>query len=291
MAEKLQTISEIRLSISGILKKSWPEEEAEAMATVIISEYTGLSGARQLAFGEMVTGADTAGMITAAALRASAGEPLQYIFGYTTFCGHRINIKPGVLIPRPETEEMTLMIINENMNFSGTAADLCTGSGCIAISLSLAFTDAKILATENSETALMAASANISATGARVTLMKGDILKHEPPDLPPCDLIVSNPPYVTEKEKKLMHINVVDYEPHEALFVPDNDPQKYYRPIAEMADSILVPGGIVWLEINESHAEQTAGLFSNALYREVRIIEDIRGKKRFIKALKHGSEK
>lgn len=287
MAEKLQTISEIRHYISGIIQRTWPAEEAEAMTTVIISEYTGMTGARQLAFGDMATGAETAAMIIEAALRASAGEPLQYIFGYTTFCGHRIKVEPGVLIPRPETEEMTMMIISENSNFRGTAADFCTGSGCIAIALSMAFPDATILASDNSEAALRTASANIASTGAHVKLMQGNILKHEPSDLPPCDLVVSNPPYVTEKEKRAMHINVLGHEPHEALFVPDDDPLKYYRPIAEMTHAVLMPGGTVWLEINESQADRTAGLFMNSLYREIRIIEDIRGKKRFIKAVKH----
>jgi release factor glutamine methyltransferase len=288
MAEKLQTISEIRHYISGILKKAWPAEEAETMTTAIVREYTGMPGARQLAFGDTVTGAAAAGLITEAARRASAGEPLQYIFGYTEFCGHRIAVRPGVLIPRPETEEMTLMIISENRNYSGTAVDLCTGSGCIATALSLAFPGAKIIATDNSETALMTAAENIAATGARVTLKKGDILRHEPPDLPPCDLIVSNPPYVTDKEKELMHMNVLGYEPHEALFVPDDDPQKYYRPLAAMAGKILLPGGTIWLEINEAHDVQTAALFMNNLYSEVKVIEDIRGKKRFIKAVRHG---
>ncbi len=288
MAEKLQTISEIRHYISGILRRDWPREEAEAMTTAIIREYTGMTGARQLAFGDTVANSDDEGKITAAALRASAGEPLQYIFGYTTFCGHRIEVKPGVLIPRPETEEMTLMIINENRNFSGTAADLCTGSGCIAISLSLAFPSATIVATENSETALTVASANIAATGARVALMKGDILRQEPPDLPKGRLIVSNPPYVTEKEKRMMHLNVVGHEPHEALFVPDEDPQKYYRPIIGMADRLLLPGGIIWLEINESQADRTASLFMKNLYSEVKIINDLRGKQRFIRAVKYG---
>lgn len=288
MAEKLQTISEIRHYISGILKKAWTAEEAEAMTTAIVREYTGMPGARQLAFGDIVTVAPAAEIITEAALRASAGEPLQYIFGYTDFCSHRIAVRPGVLIPRPETEEMTLMIINENRSFSGMAADLCTGSGCIATALSVAFPDATIIATDNSETALTTAAENIAATGARVTLKKGDILRLEPSDLPPCNLMVSNPPYVTEKEKELMHINVLGYEPHEALFVPDDDPQKYYRPLAAMAGKILLPGGTIWLEINETQAEKTAGLFTDNLYSEVKIIEDIKGKKRFIKAVRHG---
>jgi release factor glutamine methyltransferase len=288
MAEKLQTISEIRHYIAGILQKLWPSDEADAMATILINEYTDMSGAQQMAFGETIPAADTTEKIMSAAMRASAGEPLQYIFGYTIFCGHRITVIPGVLIPRPETEEMTAMIISENPDFSGTAADLCTGSGCIAIALSMALPNAVVIATENSETALRTAAENIAATGASVKLIKGDILKKEPSELPSCDLIISNPPYVMEKDRNLMHINVLGFEPHEALFVPDEDPLLYYSSIIDVADRILVPGGSVWLEINESQGKETAGLFRSNIYRKVRIIKDIRGKQRFINAVKNG---
>lgn len=291
MGEKLQTISEIRHHVSAMLKELWPAHEADAIAKVIISEYTGMTGARQLAFGEITPAADTIAKIMSAATRASAGEPLQYIFGYTVFCGHRIEVEPGVLIPRPETEEMTTMIINENPHFSGTAADLYTGSGCIAVALSLAFPDAIVIATDNSEQALSIASRNIAATGASVTLIRGDILKQEPANLPECDMIISNPPYVTGKERVMMHKNVLCYEPHEALFVPDNDPLKFYKPVIAKADRLLRPGGSVWLEINESYAYLTSRLFQKDIYREVRTIKDIRGKQRFINAVKHERKK
>ena len=220
--------------------------------------------------------------------RASAGEPLQYIFGYTIFCGHRIGVQPGVLIPRPETEEMVSLIISENRGFTGTAADLCTGSACIAISLSLAFPDATVIAMDNSDKALKVAAQNISATCAAVQLLKADILKQEPATLPATDIIVSNPPYVTESEKRAMHINVLDHEPHDALFVPDTDPLIYYRHIIAVADVALTPRGSLWLEVNESYADETARLLRQDIYMTIKVIEDIRGKKRFIKAEKNG---
>ena len=184
MAGNLQTISEIRHYVSGMLKQMWPAKEAMAMAAAIIKEYTGTDNARQLAFGDRIPDPEAAGLIMSAARRASAGEPLQYIFGYTIFCGHRIGVEPGVLIPRPETEEMVSLIIRENPGFTGTAADLCTGSACIAIALSLAFPDATILATDNSEKALQVAAHNISDTGAAVHLSKADVLTQEPATLP-----------------------------------------------------------------------------------------------------------
>jgi release factor glutamine methyltransferase len=288
MAGNLQTISEIRHNVSGMLQRLWPEKEADAMATAIIKEYTGIDTARQLAFGDRIADPEAADRIMTAARRASAGEPLQYIFGYTLFCGHRIAVEPGVLIPRPETEEMVSLIIRENRGFTGTAADLCTGSACIAIALSLAFPDATILATDNSDKALQVAAHNISSTGAAVQLSKADVLTQEPSTLPVSNIIVCNPPYVTESEKGAMHINVLDHEPHDALFVTDTDPLVYYRHIIAVADAALAPRGCLWLEVNESYADKTARLLRQDIYRDIKVIEDIRGKKRFVKAEKNG---
>lgn len=288
MAGNLQTISEIRHNVSGMLQRLWPEKEADAMATAIIKEYTGIDTARQLAFGDRIADPEAADRIMTAARRASAGEPLQYIFGYTLFCGHRIAVEPGVLIPRPETEEMVSLIIRENRGFIGTAADLCTGSACIAIALSLAFPDATILATDNSDKALQVAAHNISSTGAAAQLSKADILTQEPAALPVSNIIVSNPPYVTESEKGAMHINVLDHEPHDALFVTDADPLVYYRHIIAVADAALAPRGCLWLEVNEFYADITARLLRQDIYRDIKVIEDIRGKKRFVKAEKNG---
>jgi release factor glutamine methyltransferase len=286
VAEKLQTISEIRLRVTEMLKEGWPAEEAAALASAIIREYTGMGRAAQLAFGERMQDGDAAARIMNAAARAAAGEPLQYITGNTEFCGHTIEVGPGVLIPRPETEEMTLMIIGENSGFSGSATDLCTGSGCIAIALSLAFPDATVSATELSPAALATARSNISLTGATVNLVAADILHDNPAHVPLSDIIVSNPPYVTISEKKMMHRNVIDHEPHQALFVPDDDPLIYYQAIARIAALRLLPGGRLWLEINENYGRETASLFSASLYQEVKVIRDIRGKERFIRAEK-----
>lgn len=271
-----------------MLGTGWPAEEAAALASAILLEYTGMGRAAQMAFGDRVPDAGAAGRIEDAAVRAAAGEPLQYIFGYTEFCGHRIEVRPGVLIPRPETEEMTMMIIRENAGFTGTVTDLCTGSGCIAIALSLAFPEAVVTATDLSDAALAVARLNVSRTGAAVSLRKSDILTYEPSTVPLSDIIVSNPPYVTEREKPAMHRNVLDHEPHEALFVPDDDPLIYYRAIAAVAEAHLMPGGTVWLEVNENLAKETAELFAPQQYLNVKIIKDIRNKERFVRAEKRG---
>jgi len=286
MADKLQTITEIHRHITGMLSRLWSLREAGAMASAIITEYTAMSSAAQLAFGNRMPGAARQEMILSAAARASGGEPLQYIFGYTTFCEHRIEVSPGVLIPRPETEEMTCMIIRENEGFSGTITDLGTGSGCIAIALSLAFPSSTVTAIDNSPAALKAAAGNIKLNGASVILNDADILTLDPATVPISDIIVSNPPYVTENEKSAMHINVLDHEPHEALFVPDGNSLIYYRKIVTIADRRLSAGGKMWLEVNENLAEETAGLADPGTWSKISVIEDIRGKKRFIKAEK-----
>ncbi|MCU0377229.1 MAG: peptide chain release factor N(5)-glutamine methyltransferase [Bacteroidales bacterium] len=288
MAEKLQTITELRRHVASLLSVLWQQPEAEAMASVIIGEYTGMGSARQLAFGDQITDRTTAARILSATARAAKGEPLQYIFGYTEFLGHRIEVETGVLIPRPETEELTSLIISENQGFNGVATDICTGSGCIAIALSLAFPGATVYASDISQTALNIASRNIISNKAGVTLIAHDILSQPVDAIEKSTIIVSNPPYITVSEKEMMHVNVVDYEPHEALFVPDNDPLLFYRHLVKIADKRLLPGGRIYLEANEAYAVETSRLFNPSCYREVKVLNDIRGKQRFIKAVKYG---
>lgn len=273
-----------------MLGSLWPPQEAAALASSIILEYTGMNRGAQLAFGDRRAGKDQLERILAAAGRAAAGEPLQYILGYTIFCGQRIEVERGVLIPRPETEEMTAMIIAENGHFCGTVTDLCTGSGCIAIALSAAFPEATVVATENAPAALRTAARNIRVTGTSVELITADILSQAPEAVPVSDIIVSNPPYVRRSEMDAMHPNVREYEPHEALFVPDNDPLLYYRTIAAIADARLEPGGVLWLEVNEQLAGETATLLHGNIFESLNIIKDMRGKERFIKAVRHGRQ-
>jgi release factor glutamine methyltransferase len=288
MAEKLQTISEIRHLLIAMFTGSRSPGEAGAMATVIISEYTGMEGARQLAYGDRTIDPGSVSVIMEAAERAASGEPLQYIIGHTLFCGHRIEVDPGVLIPRPETEEMTTTVINENQGFKGTALDLCTGSGCIAVSLASAFQEAEVHATDLSEKALETAARNASANNAAVKFFRTDILTAPAGSFPRCNIIISNPPYVRLSEKAQMQPNVLDFEPHEALFVGDDDPLIFYRHIASIASKQLCEGGKVYLEINEALGEETAGIFLNSGFTGVTVSEDINGRKRFLKAIKHG---
>ena len=288
MAEKLQTISEIRHLLIAMFTASRSTGEAGAMATVIISEYTGMDGARQLAYGDRAVPPVNAAAVMAAAQRAASGEPLQYITGHSLFCGHRIGVGPGVLIPRPETEEMTTAVIAENSGFKGIALDLCTGSGCIAISLAAAFPGAEVHATDFSEKALEIAARNAAAINAAVLLFRTDILTATAESFPRCDIIISNPPYVRLSEKSFMQPNVLDHEPHEALFVSDDDPLIFYRSIASIASGRLRQHGKLYLEINEALGKETAGIFIKNGFTGVTVTEDINGRKRFLKAIKNG---
>jgi len=221
--------------------------------------------------------------------RLVRSEPLQYVLGSAPFCGRKFKVGPGVLIPRPETELLVEMVL-EAARLSGPGTrilDLCTGSGCIAWTLALEIPGSEIVAVDISEEALTFARCQFSSqfsnqfSGQGPVFVNADILS-ESPAIPGgnFDFIVSNPPYVMEKEKTEMRKNVLDYEPSLALFVPDDNPLLYYRAIARISKSLLKPGGEGIVEINEALGEETAELFSAAGFKNVQIIDDLSGRKR-----------
>lgn len=236
-------------------------------------------------------------------------RPVQYVIGYENFAGHKFNVSESVLIPRPETEELCRKIIGDwqGSDYSKIKIlDLCTGSGCIAYTLAAAFPKSEVFACDISEDAIKVAK------GQKVFLDEGerqpisnppiifrrDILTDIPdekdlqsaseslPNIEDLDIIVSNPPYVCESEKDFMSPNVLDYEPDEALFVPDNDPLRFYKAIAEWALSFLKLGGKCYVEINEAYGQQVKDLFESYGYSEVEVMDDIRSKPRFVKFVK-----
>lgn len=249
------------------------------------------------------------------ARRLSVGEPLQYITGWAEFYGRRFNVGPAVLIPRPETEELCRMVIED---FGGGASlgeaskgspavsgqeavsrrrilDLCTGSGCIAWTLALEIPGAEVWGVDISGEALKVAAGQpfgaSDKAGARQEgnpysphFVKYDVLQgpeHFMDSIPAggFDAIVSNPPYVRESERPLMRRNVLEHEPDLALFVPDSDPLRFYRAVRSWADALLIPGGRVYLEQNEALPEETAEIFSG--YSALRTANDLFRKPRF----------
>lgn len=214
------------------------------------------------------------------------GKPIQYIIGSTEFCNLTLSVSPHTLIPRPETAELVYLIADkEKERQPQYILDLCTGSGCIAIALAKAFPAAKVFASDISAEAMAVAKKNAECNKADVSFVIADILREENPAGESYDIIVSNPPYVREMEKVMMNRNVLDYEPHIALFVPDGDPLMFYRHIAEFASKHLRTGGKLYLEINEALGNETAALLEKQGYRPI-IHKDSFGKDRMIEASK-----
>lgn len=232
--------------------------------------------------------------------RLNNNEPIQYILGETEFYGRRFLVNDSVLIPRPETEELVKYIIKKQKNqFSVkrkqlSILDIGTGSGCIAISLAKELPNFIVSAYDISKNALETAKKNAELNKADVNFEKVDILK--PPFIHSLfqyplrhsfNIIVSNPPYVTKQEIYRMQKNVLDFEPHLALFVEDSEPLIFYEAIANFAFNNLTDNGLVAVEINEALGEETANVFRRKGFSEVEIIKDMHQKDRFVSAILH----
>ena len=210
-------------------------------------------------------------------------EPLQYIVGSARFHGHKFKVTPAVLIPRPETEQLVDIIVEENTASDLRVLDMGTGSGCIAISLARALKFAQVEALDVSRDALAVARENAATLKAKVRFFESDMLSPQP--LARYDIIVSNPPYICWSEREAMDRNVKDYEPGQALFVPDSDPLLFYKAIAPYAAQSLERGGRLYLEINQRFGNEVKRLLEDNGFDEVRIIEDSFGKVRFAAAI------
>ena len=209
-------------------------------------------------------------------------EPLQYIVGEARFHGHKFKVTPAVLIPRPETEQLVDLIIDENTGSDLHVLDMGTGSGCIAISLARALKFAQVDALDVSRDALEVARENAEALKVKVRFFESNMLLPQPAAC--YDIIVSNPPYITWSEREAMESNVKDYEPGQALFVPDNDPLLFYKAIASYAAQSLERGGRLYLEINQRFGNEVKRLLQDNGFDEVRIIDDSYGNPRFAAA-------
>jgi release factor glutamine methyltransferase len=213
-------------------------------------------------------------------------EPIQYILGTTSFFGLEFKVDSNVLIPRPETEELVAWILKQtDSSQSLKILDIGTGSGCIAISLAKHLPNAEIYALDVSPKALEIAEFNAQQNAVKLNMIKANVLEWKPTDLS-FDLIVSNPPYVRESEKERMAPNVLEHEPHLALFVENNNPLVFYRAIVELGKQTLKKQGQLYFEINEYLGEETQALFSSDTFEDVQLKSDIFGKHRMICAQK-----
>lgn len=217
-------------------------------------------------------------------------EPVQYILGQADFHGLTFNVAPGVLIPRPETEELVDWVLEELGRLkNATVLDVGTGSGCIAVSLAKTCPGAKVSALDVSPAALEIAHANAQAIGVEVNMLCGDILHPDGNDVlskSSWDIIVSNPPYICDSEAMEMSKNVLGFEPHEALFVPDDNPLLFYKAIADYSIRKLNPEGKLFVEINRAYADEVMMLFSDTGFVGVELKKDMYDNNRMVKCIK-----
>ncbi|MBR0223779.1 MAG: peptide chain release factor N(5)-glutamine methyltransferase [Bacteroidales bacterium] len=344
------TIAEFVRQCIDRLSALYPEPEAKAIAFRLLEHFLDIPSYKYISDPDspVISGSDRASAMLSALDELVTGRPLQYVLGFTEFCGHRFKVGEGCLIPRPETEELVSRIIDDlyadedapvvpgstghlsdglpdaRQNLFGPSEgasarknlplhqapaqpvmpgssspvmpgatghlsddeedgpfsilDICTGSGCIAWSLAAEFPEAMVYGCDLSEAALRyACKQRVKVRGAKPIFFSADVLAEPPAGLPKFDVIVSNPPYICDSERAAMRPNVLDFEPAEALFVPDDDPLKFYRAIARWADALLRPDGHLYLEINERFGPEVAALFPGA-----RLLPDISGRDRFV---------
>lgn len=276
----------IRDELKGIYSLS----EAKHLAHIVLHEVTGLSAANIAICKDTELSQIDRQKVKDIVARLKNFEPYQYIFGHIDFFGLSFHVNSAVLIPRPETEELVEWMLSEIVPSSQTQIlDIGTGSGCIAITLAKNLPSISILACDISPEALVTAKKNAATNNVQVHFFEADILQKK--ILPKkVDIIVSNPPYITESEKAEMERNVLDFEPHKALFVPDDDAVLFYQHIIEFATTNLIKGGMIFFEINRSKSNEIKELLTKNSFCDIEIRKDISGNPRMIRARKGCTE-
>ena len=277
------------------LSDLYPDQEAREIVFAVLEHFVGTKRHTHIVEPQYEVSDEVVERIVAAFDKLAAGEPLQYVTGKAYFYGREFRVTPDTLIPRPETELLCRMAVEAAGKPDLRILDLCTGSGCIAWTIALELPKSQVSAVDISEGALAVASSQdfaeeMTKTGASAPeFIKADILSPvmlsevETSSLQKYDIIVSNPPYVMDKEKALMRSNVLDHEPHLALFVPDDDPLVFYRAVADGASRMLAPDGFGIVEINEALGEETADIFRSRGFADVHVVKDLYEKDRFVR--------
>lgn len=278
-----QLIDKLQTSLSG----TYEGHELTAIIRTICCDMLGIDTATYY-LKEAVTLTTEQGTLLQGIIdRLRQGEPLQYIEGKAPFCGMEFAVNSSVLIPRPETAELVDWIVCEHATQQPRILDLGTGSGCIAIALSKQLPQATIEACDISAEALTVAKENARMNEAPVSFFTHDMLDLGTPLPHSYDILVSNPPYIRQSEAADMSIQVTEWEPHTALFVPDDDALRFYRAIAELGQTeALRPGGHIYVEINQALGKETVALFKSYEYKDVKLRKDIYGNNRMIKCKK-----
>lgn len=277
----------IRESVPA-LEKLYPSPEARGLVLMLCEERLGVRSYTHIVEPLFEIPEAALSGLKADMSRLAAGEPIQYVLGYTEFCGRKFKVGPSVLIPRPETGQLVdeSLKLLAAMGRPAKVLDLCTGSGCIAWSVALGAPGVSVTATDISEPALALARSQFKdvSSGANAPEFVCSDLLGGCREICGCfDLLLSNPPYVMEKEKAAMRCNVLEHEPGIALFVPDDDPLLFYRALASVSLRLLDSSGTGIVEINEALGPETAAVFEAAGYRKTEILRDIFGKDRFVR--------
>lgn len=275
---------ETAASIRQTLAPLYPPEETRALTHRIIEHVCGLPIHRQLLCEDLALPPVEKRRITEMTRRLAQSEPLQYVLGEALFCGLSFHVNPSVLIPRPETEELVTHILRQHTGAGLRVLDIGTGSGCIAATLAKRLPDADVTAIDRSPEALAVAAHNAGRNHVSVRFRQADLHTLSPEAFSPFDLIVSNPPYVRESEKAGMKPHVLNWEPHAALFVSDDDPLAPYRSIARFALCALTASGTLYLEINEALGAETVATLHAEGFHAVELFRDLSGKDRFMEA-------
>lgn len=301
-----QNLEVWRTQTREALAADYSAREADAVAAALLRHLTGYSRMEQALRKKEPLSETQATALLSMVERLIRMEPLQYVMGETEFFGHRFLVQPGVLIPRPETEELVAWVAADRKELSSAMAvskcpfrmlDVGTGSGCLAISLKLLFPQANVVALDVSAPALEVAKQNAALHQVTVQWLRADFLSGqvgaadtntdtEGINEAPFEVIVSNPPYVSCAQQLAMSPNVLDYEPHGALFPEGDDVLIFYRRLADFSRQKLVAGGALYVEINEDYPDETAAIFREAGLKDVELRRDIRDKWRMCKAVR-----
>lgn len=271
------------------LLKIYPEREALSIINVLFTSYFKKSRAGLVLEKDRKLSESEIFYFQRALRRLLNHEPVQYVTGEVNFMGHIFRVNPAVLIPRPETEELAQWIIDDYADRSQEKKilDIGTGSGCIAVSLKKALPHSLVHAIDNDVNALQQAENNAKDLKAEIHFSELDILNEEMRSvLPVFDIIVSNPPYVTPDDRKLMDPNVIKYEPEGALWVESDDPLKYYRVITEFSIDHLITGGSIYFECNEANAREVQKMLAHYGFHDIMLKKDLQGKDRMLRGIR-----
>jgi release factor glutamine methyltransferase len=284
------TLFQKKTQFSLLLQNIYPKNEAESITGIVFQELLKLSSTEIKTKKDLVLDDELNAQLDSILSRLYKKEPVQYILGITYFYNLKFAVNQGVLIPRRETEELVDLIIKQNNKKQPKILDIGTGSGCIAVTLKKNIPQASVFAIDKSENAVNTAKQNALSNlkiDKKDKFLVRDIFDESWwSTLTQFDIIASNPPYVTEDEKSLMHANVLDYEPAEALFVSNENPLTYYKTIADFALKSLNNKGLLYFEINEAFGNEVKNLLTDKGYSNATIYKDMQGKDRIVSATK-----